>query len=65
RGNTDPAHCIGCIDLCPKKDIPFCLSEALNATARGDAENGILFCAENGSRAAPCSAVADIFKALC
>jgi NAD(P)H-dependent flavin oxidoreductase YrpB (nitropropane dioxygenase family)/DNA-binding MarR family transcriptional regulator len=65
RGNVDPARCTGCIDLCPKKDIPFCLADALNATARGDAENGILFCAENGGRAAPCAAVADIFKAFC
>ncbi|MDR2295878.1 MAG: nitronate monooxygenase [Clostridiales Family XIII bacterium] len=65
RGNADPAHCIGCIDLCPKKDIPFCLAEALGATARGDAENGILFCAENGGRAAPYATVADIFKAFC
>ncbi|MDR2089752.1 MAG: nitronate monooxygenase, partial [Clostridiales Family XIII bacterium] len=66
RGNVDPARCIGCIGLCPKKDIPFCLTEALNATARGDAENGILFCAENGGRTAAHGAVtvADIFKAL-
>ncbi|MDR2355391.1 MAG: nitronate monooxygenase [Clostridiales Family XIII bacterium] len=65
RGNTEPAHCIDCIDLCPKKDIPFCLAEVLGATARGDAENGILFCAENGGRAAPHAAVADIFRAFC
>jgi NAD(P)H-dependent flavin oxidoreductase YrpB (nitropropane dioxygenase family)/DNA-binding MarR family transcriptional regulator len=65
RGNADPARCIGCIDLCPKRDIPFCLTDALNATARGDAENGILFCAENGGRATSCETVAEIFKALC
>jgi hypothetical protein len=64
-GNADPAHCIGCIDLCPKKDIPFCLAEALCATARGDAENGILFCAENGGRGAARRSTADIFRAFC
>jgi NAD(P)H-dependent flavin oxidoreductase YrpB (nitropropane dioxygenase family) len=63
-GNIDPARCVNCIDLCPKKDIPFCLAEALNATARGDAEKGILFCAENGDRAARRGTVADVFKAL-
>jgi NAD(P)H-dependent flavin oxidoreductase YrpB (nitropropane dioxygenase family)/DNA-binding MarR family transcriptional regulator len=65
RGNVDPARCTGCIDLCPKKDIPFCLTEALNATACGDAEKGILFCAENGGRAAPYDTVSGIFKDLC
>jgi NAD(P)H-dependent flavin oxidoreductase YrpB (nitropropane dioxygenase family)/DNA-binding MarR family transcriptional regulator len=65
RGNTDPARCIGCIDLCPRKDIPFCLTEALNAAARGDAENGILFCAENGGRTAPYKTVADVFESVC
>ncbi|MDR1574264.1 MAG: nitronate monooxygenase [Clostridiales Family XIII bacterium] len=65
RGNVNPARCVGCLDLCPKEDIPFCLAEALNATARGDAENGILFCAESNGRALPRNAVADIFRELC
>jgi NAD(P)H-dependent flavin oxidoreductase YrpB (nitropropane dioxygenase family)/DNA-binding MarR family transcriptional regulator len=65
RGNIDPARCVDCLDLCPKKDIPFCLAEALNATARGDAENGILFCAEPDSRAASYETVADVFRELC
>jgi NAD(P)H-dependent flavin oxidoreductase YrpB (nitropropane dioxygenase family)/DNA-binding MarR family transcriptional regulator len=64
-GNVNPAHCIDCLDLCPGKDIPFCLAEALNATARGDAQNGILFCAETSDRAEPYATVADIFKELC
>ncbi|MDR1571144.1 MAG: nitronate monooxygenase [Clostridiales Family XIII bacterium] len=42
-GGAQPARCIGCLDACPGRDIPFCLAEALAATARGDAENGIIF----------------------
>jgi NAD(P)H-dependent flavin oxidoreductase YrpB (nitropropane dioxygenase family) len=65
RGNTDPARCIGCIDVCPRKDIPFCLAEALAATAGGDAENGVLFCDEGGGNGPQPGTVADIFKELC
>jgi NAD(P)H-dependent flavin oxidoreductase YrpB (nitropropane dioxygenase family)/DNA-binding MarR family transcriptional regulator len=69
RGTADPSRCINCMTGCPKKDIPFCLAEALNATSRGDAENGILFCDGESDRAAPPTqmpdTVAGIFKALC
>jgi hypothetical protein len=41
------------------------LAEALNATARGDAENGSLFCAENNGGESPRVAAADIFRELC
>jgi hypothetical protein len=65
RGNIDPTRCIDCIDVCPRKDIPFCLAEALVATAKGDAENGILFCGESGGAAPRPGTVADIFRDLC
>jgi NAD(P)H-dependent flavin oxidoreductase YrpB (nitropropane dioxygenase family)/DNA-binding MarR family transcriptional regulator len=46
-GGAQPVRCIGCLDACPGRDIPFCLAEALAATARGDVENGIIFRAAN------------------
>jgi NAD(P)H-dependent flavin oxidoreductase YrpB (nitropropane dioxygenase family)/DNA-binding MarR family transcriptional regulator len=67
RGNIDPTRCVNCMTGCPKKDIPFCLAEALNATSRGDAENGILFCDGESGRATPQmpDTVAGIFETLC
>jgi NAD(P)H-dependent flavin oxidoreductase YrpB (nitropropane dioxygenase family) len=67
RETGDPSHCVNCLTGCPKKDIPFCLAEALNATSRGDAENGILFCDGDSGRATPPmpDTVAGVFEALC
>ncbi|MDR3296106.1 MAG: nitronate monooxygenase [Clostridiales Family XIII bacterium] len=71
EGSAWSGRCIGCLDSCPKKDISFCLAETLAQTARGDAENGILFCGKERTdapagdmQAAPLT-VAEIFAELC
>jgi NAD(P)H-dependent flavin oxidoreductase YrpB (nitropropane dioxygenase family) len=66
RGSSEPKRCVNCMDNCPKNDISFCLAEALNAAARGDAENGALFCDGESGRATPSAhdSVAGVFAAL-
>jgi NAD(P)H-dependent flavin oxidoreductase YrpB (nitropropane dioxygenase family) len=75
KGGVAPRHCVNCLHNCPKKDISFCLAEALAATARGDAENGVLFSVDRSrgedppgtaarSRGREPVTVADIFRAL-
>jgi NAD(P)H-dependent flavin oxidoreductase YrpB (nitropropane dioxygenase family)/DNA-binding MarR family transcriptional regulator len=48
-GGAPVRRCISCLDSCPKENVPFCLAEAVEAAARGDADNGALFAA--GGRA--------------
>lgn len=40
--------CCNCLAVCPKGDkVPFCISDALIAAAKGDYENGLFFCGSN------------------
>lgn len=43
--------CCNCLKVCPKGDkIPYCISDALIAAAKGDYENGLFFCGANVGR---------------
>ena len=43
--------CCNCLSVCPKgENVPFCISDALIAAAKGDYENGLFFCGANVGR---------------
>lgn len=39
--NVNPDNCINCLKTCNKKNIPYCISKALNSSAKG--EKGLVF----------------------
>lgn len=39
--------CYNCLIPCNPSDTPYCISSALMAAAKGDVENGLLFCGSN------------------
>ena len=42
--------------------IPYCITDALIAAAKGDIENGLIFCGANAYKAEKLEHVADIMK---
>lgn len=47
EGRIPPKRCVNCLKPCEPKTTNFCIQEKLVQTARGDVENGLVFC---GSR---------------
>ncbi|MCM1508825.1 MAG: nitronate monooxygenase family protein [Ruminococcus flavefaciens] len=43
-------HCTGCLKACHVKEAPYCITEALIRSVKGDTENGLVFCGANVSR---------------
>ena len=41
-----PTQCLGCLQKCNPKEIPYCITEALIHTAQGNIEEGLLFCGQ-------------------
>ena len=64
RERIPTKHCIDCVWTCPKADIPFCIGDALLASARGDVENGMVFCGGRAWELNKMEKVADIFEEL-
>lgn len=47
-GEKQPVKkCYGCLKKCNPTEIPYCITQALVASARGDVENGLVFCGAN------------------
>lgn len=42
--------CYGCLKKCNPAEIPYCITQALIASAKGDVENGLVFCGANTYR---------------
>ncbi len=46
--NLPIKKCVGCLRVCARKDIPYCIAERLGGASRGDAVNGLVFSGANG-----------------
>ncbi len=57
-------RCNGCMTACNPKVAPYCITEALIAAAKGDVENGLVFCGTNAYLVEKIQKVSDIFKEL-
>ena len=49
-GNIWVKTCIGCIKPCNPKDTPYCITDALINSVKGDKENGLFFAGSNAYR---------------
>jgi len=45
-----PVHCTKCLAHCNPKTTPYCISHALINAAKGDTENGLIFCGANADK---------------
>ncbi|MGN0711777.1 MAG: nitronate monooxygenase [Anaerovoracaceae bacterium] len=57
-------RCNGCMTACNPNVAPYCITEALITSAKGDAENGLVFCGSNAYKIDKIVKVKDIFDEL-
>ncbi|MCM1534873.1 MAG: nitronate monooxygenase family protein [Clostridium sp.] len=46
-----PKKCLGCLQKCNPKEIPYCITEALIHAAKGEIKEALLFCGANAYKA--------------
>ncbi len=67
RVESDPpkvTRCFNCMHRCDPKTTPYCISLALFNAAKGDLENGLIFCGANVGKVKKMSTVHEIFEEL-
>jgi len=62
KGTLTKGRCHQCLEKCDPVKIPYCITDALIAAAKGDIENGLIFCGANAYKAEKLEHVADIMK---
>lgn len=60
QGRITPGPCHQCLARCDRKNIPYCISEALVHAAKGELADALLFCGSNAFRAEKLEHVSDI-----
>lgn len=55
-----PKKCLQCLHKCNPLEIPYCITEALIHTARGNIEQGLLFCGSEAYRATKIETVKEV-----
>lgn len=64
RGNLPVAKCYNCLKPCDPADTPYCISEALIRSVKGDIDKGLIFVGENGYRLTEITTVPKLIKEL-
>lgn len=59
-----PASCVNCLGPCNPTTTPYCISDALVASAHGDVENGLFFAGSRGAEIHEMTTVADLMAEL-
>lgn len=62
KGEIVKGKCHQCIAKCNPAEIPYCITDALVNSAKGNTEEGLLFCGANAYKATKLEHVADIMK---
>lgn len=57
-------RCYGCLRKCNPAEIPYCITQALITSARGDGENGLVFCGANTYKINKISTVQEVIENL-
>ncbi len=57
-------HCHQCIITCDRKNIPYCITEALVNAAKGNVDEALLFCGANAYKADKIETVHDVIESL-
>ena len=58
------SKCLGCLEHCNPKEIPYCITRALVNAAKGNVENALLFCGANVARCKRLEHVKEILTEL-
>lgn len=56
--------CHGCLHKCNPNEIPYCITDALIHSAKGEVEEGLLFCGANVYRADRIETVKEVIDSL-
>lgn len=59
-----PVRCRGCLKDCRPDQIPYCITEALIRSVKGDAENGLVFCGADAYLADHLESVEEVMDSL-
>ena len=57
-------RCYNCLQPCNPKDTPYCISEALINSVKGNLANGLIFCGDNASRITEIVSVQELMDTL-
>ncbi len=57
-------HCVNCLRTCNPATTPYCISQALVASVKGDVDNGLIFAGENVHRVTEITTVAKLMQEL-
>lgn len=63
-GKIPVTRCTRCLAPCDPKDTPYCISEALMRSVKGEVDNGLIFCGANAWRINNIVSVQEIFDEL-
>lgn len=65
KGERVPSkHCIDCLKPCNPATTQYCISDALSLSAKGDVQNGLVFCGSNVDRIDRIRTVKDIIDEI-
>ncbi|MEG1584763.1 MAG: nitronate monooxygenase family protein [Anaerovorax sp.] len=65
QGRIPPERCNGCITSCKPATAMYCITEALISAAKGDMDNGLIFCGSKTYQSEKIDTVADVFAEFC
>lgn len=64
-GLREPVQkCYGCLKKCNPAEIPYCITRALITSAKGDGENGLVFCGAGTYKITQISTVQEVIENL-
>ncbi len=64
RGNITMAKCLDCMKPCNPQNTPYCISEALIRSVKGDTNNGVVFVGANAYRVDRLMHVSELIQEL-
>ncbi len=65
QGETfPPEKCLGCLKRCNPKEIPYCITERLIHAAKGNVDEGLIFCGANVGDTKKIRRVKDVIEEL-
>lgn len=65
QGRIPPERCNGCITSCNPGTAMCCITEALIRAAKGDIDNGLVFCGSKAYKSQKMETVTQIFEEFC
>ncbi|WP_194189575.1 NAD(P)H-dependent flavin oxidoreductase [Clostridium chrysemydis] len=63
-GNIKVQKCYNCLTPCNPADTPYCITQALINSVKGDLDNGLIFCGENAYKIKEIVSVKDLMLEL-